>query len=90
MKRVTPNIGLINAFIRLTCGFTLLAWGTSKLVKRPYSSTPLFVVMMAAMKVAEGFTRFCPLTYLFEERMEEMTKDNDDEKKSYDELVNPS
>lgn len=90
MKRIKPNIGLINAFIRLTCGFTLLAWGTSKLIKRPYSTTPIVVVMMAAMKVAEGITRFCPLTYLFEERMEEMTNGNDDDTKQYDELVNPS
>jgi hypothetical protein len=90
MKKITPNIGLINAFIRLTCGFTVLAWGTSKLVRRPYSSTPLIAVMLGAMKVAEGFTRFCPLTFLFEERMEEMTKDNDNAEKSYDELINPS
>lgn len=68
----------------------MLAWGTSKLVKRPYSNTLFFVVMMGAMKVAEGITRFCPLTYLFEERMEEMVNRNDDVPKSYDELVNPS
>ncbi|RXJ02379.1 DUF2892 domain-containing protein [Anaerobacillus alkaliphilus] len=87
MKKVTPNIGLVNSFIRLTCGFTVLAWATSKLVKRPYSSTPILVAMMGAMKVAEGLTRFCPLTYLFEEKMEEMTTSNAD---SQEEVVNPS
>ncbi|MCT8136636.1 DUF2892 domain-containing protein [Anaerobacillus sp. CMMVII] len=91
MRRITPNIGLLNSFIRLTCGFTMLAWGTSKLVKRPYStSTPLMVIMAGAMKVAEGITRFCPLTYLFEEKMVEMTNGNDEDMKSYDDLVNPS
>lgn len=90
MKRLTPNIGLLNSFIRLTCGFTMLAWGTSKLVKRPFSNTPLMVIMMGAMKVAEGITRFCPLTYLFEERIEEMMSKDDETDKDYDELVNPS
>lgn len=90
MRKITPNIGIINALIRITCGFTLLAWGTAKLVKRPYGNTPFFIVMMAAMKIGEGITRFCPLTYLFEERMEEMNRDTEDSTKSYDELINPS
>jgi hypothetical protein len=90
MRKITPNIGIVNALIRITCGFTMLAWGTSKLVKRPLSNTPLIVVMMGAMKVAEGITRFCPLTYFFEEKMAEMTDGNDNEMKQYDELINPS
>jgi hypothetical protein len=87
MRKITPNIGIVNALIRITCGFTLVAWGTSKLVKRPLSNTPLIVVMMGAMKVAEGITRFCPLTYLFEEKMTEMTNGNTNE---FDELINQS
>ena len=90
MRKITPNIGILNALIRLTCGFTMLAWGTAKLVKRPYSNTPFFIIMMAAMKVAEGITRFCPMTYLFEERMEEMAANDNEDITSYDELVNPS
>ncbi|OIJ14166.1 hypothetical protein BKP35_08200 [Anaerobacillus arseniciselenatis] len=95
MKKITPNIGLLNSFIRLTCGFTMLAWGTSKLVKRPFSNSPIIAIVLGAMKVAEGFTRFCPLTFLFEERMEELAKEGDIEapdttEKSYDDLINPS
>ncbi|OIJ13667.1 hypothetical protein BKP37_10355 [Anaerobacillus alkalilacustris] len=90
MKKVTPNIGLINGLIRITCGFTMLAWGTSKLVKRPFSNTPLLVIMMGALKVAEGMTRFCPLTYFFEERIEEMTNEHEKNDKQYDNLINPS
>jgi hypothetical protein len=89
MKTVKPNIGLVNSLIRMTCGFTILAWGTSKLVKRPFRNSPLVIIMLGAMKVAEGITRFCPLTYLFEEKFEEMTGDNDTEKQ-YDDMVNPS
>ncbi|WP_216830204.1 YgaP family membrane protein [Alkalihalobacterium elongatum] len=71
-----PNIGMINAFVRITCGFTVLAYATARLVKKPYSSMPLFAAMMGAMKVAEGFTRFCPLTYLFEEQVVQIKKQN--------------
>ncbi len=92
MKKLTPNIGLLNSFIRLTGGFTMLAWGTAKLIKRPFSNSPLIAIVLGSMKVAEGFTRFCPLTFLFEERMEELAQENVNEsaEKSYDDLINPS
>lgn len=60
------NIGIGNALIRITCGLTLLAWATAKMVKRPWRDSYLMVAMLAAMKVAEGITRFCPLTAIFE------------------------
>lgn len=90
MIKITPNIGLLQAFIRLTFGFTMLAWGTSKLVKRPFRNTPLIVIMMGAMKVAEGLTRFCPLTFFVEERLAEMSNDTNGTEKQYDDLINPS
>ncbi|WNF36874.1 DUF2892 domain-containing protein [Bacillaceae bacterium IKA-2] len=92
MNKIIPNIGLLNAFIRLTCGFTMLAWGTSKLIKRPFRNTPMIVIILGAMKVAEGITRFCPLTFFVEERLEEMsTETNENETGTqYDELINPS
>jgi len=60
------NIGIGNALIRITCGLTLLAWATAKMVKRPWRDSYLMVAMLATMKVAEGITRFCPLTAIFE------------------------
>lgn len=63
-----PNIGLINALIRIALGITVVSWATAKLVKRPYQSTPLIVSFLGAMKIAEGITRFCPIMYLFGER----------------------
>lgn len=91
MKKVKPNIGMLNSYVRLACGFSMLAWGTSKLVKHPFRNTPLFVIIMGAVKVAEGITRFCPLTFLFEEKMEQLTNDNNmDMDKQFDDLVNPS
>ncbi|GLB61911.1 YgaP family membrane protein [Cytobacillus sp. NCCP-133] len=63
---VKPNIGIVNALIRITAGFTILAWSTSKLVKRPWRDSYIMMAMLGGMKVAEGIVRFCPLTALFE------------------------
>jgi hypothetical protein len=63
---VKVNIGIVNALIRITIGLTMLSWATSKMVKRPWRDSYIVVAMLAAMKVAEGITRFCPLTALFE------------------------
>ncbi|CAM3861580.1 YgaP family membrane protein [Cytobacillus oceanisediminis] len=71
---VKPNIGIVNALIRITVGFTVLAWSTSKLVKRPWRDSYLMMAMLGGMKVAEGIVRFCPLTALFE-RGQDMVQD---------------
>ncbi|OZM56822.1 hypothetical protein CIB95_08595 [Lottiidibacillus patelloidae] len=82
-----PNIGIINAMIRITCGLTMLSWSTAKLVKRPWCQSYLWVVLLGAMKVAQGITRFCPITEL----MKCMPKKGDccdiEEEK---EIINPS
>ncbi|WP_026584842.1 YgaP family membrane protein [Bacillus sp. J33] len=71
---VKPNIGILNSLIRITIGFTVLAWSTSKLVKRPWRDSYLMMAMLGGMKVAEGIVRFCPLTALFE-RSQVMVQD---------------
>ncbi|WP_026092407.1 YgaP family membrane protein [Calidifontibacillus oryziterrae] len=69
---VKPNIGLVNALVRITFGFTILAWATAKMVKRPWRNSYFWVALMAGMKIAEGITRFCPLTALFERYQENL------------------
>jgi hypothetical protein len=72
------NIGVINAIVRITCGFTLLAWTTAKLVRRPHQTTFLIVAMMGAMKVAEGIARYCVVTGLLSN---DASHDNNDQQK---------
>ncbi|MBU9721259.1 MULTISPECIES: YgaP family membrane protein [Bacillaceae] len=85
-----PNIGLVNALIRITCGFTVLAWATSKLVRRRNNDTmPFIVAMLGGMKIAEGITRFCPIVYLFEETREYYDDHEDEHYEDYAPL-NPS
>jgi hypothetical protein len=64
--KVRPNIGVINALIRITFGLTILSWSTAKLVKRPYCQSYLWVALCGAMKVAEGIVRYCPVTDLIQ------------------------
>ncbi|MFC4182928.1 YgaP family membrane protein [Saccharococcus thermophilus] len=60
------NIGIVNALIRITFGLTMLAWATAKMTRRPWCASYLIIALLAAMKVGEGITRFCPMTALLE------------------------
>jgi hypothetical protein len=70
-KMEMANIGIANALIRITFGLTMLAWATSKMTRRPWCASYLIVALLAAMKVGEGITRFCPITALFENNRRE-------------------
>lgn len=50
------NVGDLDAFFRITSGLSLLGFG----IKRDYN----LLMMLGAMKVAEGVTRFCPVLYV--------------------------
>lgn len=76
--QVKQNIGIINALVRITCGLTILAWSTAKMVKNPWRDSYLVMALLAAMKVGEGIVRYCPVTAVFKEQMrEDKSKDDD-------------
>jgi hypothetical protein len=58
------NIGLVNSMIRIIAGLTLLSVYTSKLTRKPYKESYMLMILLAAMKVAEGIVRYCPMTDL--------------------------
>ncbi len=64
--KVSQNIGIVNALIRITVGFTILSWCTAKLVKKPWRDSYLVMAVIGAMKVGEGILRYCPVTALVE------------------------
>ncbi|MBT2678566.1 DUF2892 domain-containing protein [Bacillus sp. ISL-35] len=80
--KVRPNIGIINALVRITAGLTILAWSTSKMVKRPWKDSYLFVAMLGAMKVGEGIVRYCPLTAAYEKGQDMMEQKNSEDEDS--------
>lgn len=50
------NVGDTDAYLRLTCGLTMLGVGVMDRSK--------LMVAFGAMKVAEGITRYCPLLHV--------------------------
>ncbi|BBW98329.1 MULTISPECIES: DUF2892 domain-containing protein [Geobacillus] len=60
------NIGIVNALIRITLGLTVVAWGAARFARRPWCTSYLWAILLGAMKVGEGITRFCPVTALVE------------------------
>ncbi|AYA74301.1 DUF2892 domain-containing protein [Bacillus sp. Y1] len=63
---VKPNIGIVNALVRITIGLSVLAWSTAKHTKMPWRDSYVLLGILGAMKVAEGIVRFCPITALYE------------------------
>jgi hypothetical protein len=55
------NVGMYDAFIRITCGLMGLSYSTARMARYPYRTFPFVIAMLSAIKVAEGVTRFCPL-----------------------------
>lgn len=80
-----PNIGILNALVRITCGLTVLSWATARMVKYQKNDSYIMIAMLGAMKVGEGITRFCPITELF---MRYQTKAED--KRAEQAVVNPT
>ncbi|MCQ6277023.1 DUF2892 domain-containing protein [Bacillus sp. V3B] len=94
--KVKPNIGILNALIRITIGLTVLSWSSAKLVKRPYCNSYLWMSICSAMKVAEGIVRFCPVTAFIQKWQESAQShekdDHSESRQTFDETVpvNPS
>ncbi|MBD1382371.1 YgaP family membrane protein [Metabacillus arenae] len=86
---VRPNIGIVNALIRITVGLTLVACAAAKYSRKPWRESLLLLMMAGAMKVGEGILRFCPITYLFEQyQQDQECCDFNDEDQA--ETYNPS
>ncbi|MFC5773982.1 YgaP family membrane protein [Ectobacillus antri] len=60
-----PNIGTLNALIRITAGLTMVTFAAIKLTRKPWCFSAKLSVVLGAMKVAEGIVRFCPITEAF-------------------------
>lgn len=58
---IKKNVGTLDATIRITFGLAGLSIAIARMVRQPYRSGPFILALFSAMKVAEGFTRFCPM-----------------------------
>ncbi|MFQ9797911.1 MAG: DUF2892 domain-containing protein [Clostridia bacterium] len=51
-KKVKENVGILDAFMRITLGYTLLSMGQKK--------DSGWMTVLGSLKIAEGITRFLP------------------------------
>lgn len=82
---IRPNIGIINAMIRITVGFTMLACATATMTRKPWRQSSWMYAMIGAMKVAEGIVRYCPVTAMVQQQGDKMK-----EKEQEETTFNPS
>ncbi|SFP32637.1 YgaP family membrane protein [Salibacterium halotolerans] len=62
-----PNIGMTQAFCRIVIGLVLLFWANARSSRvRREPEDHLICLVLGAMKVAEGITRFCPTIKLYD------------------------
>ncbi|MBE3102773.1 MAG: DUF2892 domain-containing protein, partial [Bacilli bacterium] len=62
----SQNISTRNALTRITFGLSMLAYGTAKLARNPQCNNGRMMVVLGAMKAAEGTLKFCPLKALMQ------------------------
>ncbi|SDI78407.1 YgaP family membrane protein [Natribacillus halophilus] len=74
---MNKNVGTLDAIMRITCGFTGLAWGTSKMNRHSDRTLPVLVSFYSAMKVAEGITRYCPMLDMLNMNSEKLLTQED-------------
>ena len=55
-KKVKENVGILDAFMSITLGYTLLSMGQKK--------DSGWMTVLGSLKIAEGITRFCPVLHL--------------------------
>lgn len=80
-----PNISILNALLRIICGFTFLSWSIAKMSRKPWNDSYLIISMLAGMKIGEGILRYCPVVDL----MNNYKPDTEEEEKE-EVIINPS
>jgi hypothetical protein len=64
-----PNIGTANALIRITIGLTMVGYAAARMGRKS-GENHIMMMMMGSMKVAEGITKYCPMTDLYKRGQE--------------------
>ncbi|MFP7494434.1 DUF2892 domain-containing protein [Terribacillus saccharophilus] len=55
-----PNMGIIQALIRIAAGISMVGYATAALVTKPKQFTAHLTLLAGAIKIAEGIVRYCP------------------------------
>ncbi len=65
------NISEQNSFIRLICGISMTSFATARLSRVPGCKMGQMMVILGAMKVAEGIYQYCPVVAMMDSKEEE-------------------
>lgn len=84
--RSLQNISIINALVRITVGFTVIVWATTRLIRKPWRDSYLIMALIGGMKIGQGILRYCPFVAIVDrfydweddELFEEFIVDDDD------------
>jgi hypothetical protein len=72
----TQNISVRNGLARITMGLTMIAYGTSYLIKNPSSNKGRMMIVLGAMKAGEGTLRYCPTKALMDTSIQNIMSAN--------------
>jgi len=72
----TQNISIRNALVRITMGLSMIAYGTSHFIKNPSSNRGHMMIVLGAMKAAEGTLRYCPTKALLNTSIKDIMSEN--------------
>lgn len=70
----TINVGTKSAYLRISSGLAMLAWGTSRMIRDPRSMAGPILVLSGACKTAEGIARYCPMKEMMNGGMDALMK----------------
>jgi hypothetical protein len=59
-QMLKPNIGIVQALIRIAAGISMVGYATAALVTKPKQLTAHLTLLAGAIKIAEGIVRYCP------------------------------
>lgn len=72
----TQNISIRNALVRITMGLSMVAYGTSHLIKNPASNRGRMMIVLGAMKAGEGTLRYCPTKAVLNTSIQNIMSEN--------------
>ncbi|WP_226035437.1 YgaP family membrane protein [Aquibacillus saliphilus] len=89
---IRQNIGILNALLRITIGLTFLTYTSVNMNRRPWRQGSILLIILSAMKVAEGIVRYCPVTDIITNYIDsnEMESGSQSEEEGLEEAINPS
>ena len=71
-KMLEPNISDENGFMRLICGVTITSIGIAKISRVPNCKIGHTLIVLGAMKIAEGIYQYCPIVAMTSQEEEQL------------------